>query len=987
MLDLYVLIYLDDILVYNRSLDEHVEHLCTVLERLRQAKYKANRDKCIFTRQELEYLGHYVMPQGICPLVDKIEALQVWPEPTNTTNVRSFMGLAGYYQLFITGYSRIATPMVRLQSPKVPFVFDDDARQSFQALKTAMLMVPVLSMYDPTLPTRVTMVASGYGIGAVLEQHDGDDRHPVEYFSHKVPPINSLDDARKKELLAFIMALKRWRHFLLGRRRFTWVTDNNPLTYYKTQDTLSSDHPPASHYRIVDGYLLLHSWGKDLLCVPRDRRLQTCLLGEYHDSRLAGHFGVNRTIARLQQRFRWPDLITDITRYCDSCEVCRRSKPRNRNPYGELRPMPIPQEPGLSIAMDVTGPFPRDRLRHDGILTVVDRLIDIDAPCSPASVRKYRELLAEARANMQKAQIRMSQQANRRRVPCPIRAGDLVWVSAEEFALEQDVSRKLLPKWFGPWPVTAAVGDEPDGPSFVINIPTHLTVHPVFHASKLATYTPAKSDDFPGRRSQDPPSMDGHQQVDRVITDRKYGNKQRQYKVTLRACDPDDTRWISGTNLKASAPLIYAHYERQRLAQGSSQPAPPTRTVVPPSDRQLRPRTARRDPVPATIAMSFATEQVIAARLLTLRGRISVIQQVQRPHLYANLLRFAVRSLLQHGGNPRGGGDPIRGGGHYARSGRDLNLSTTTPSRDLPRHRRHRLQGGHQGDSLGDSSRHLSDSARLGRGSAHGVDDTPCSSGRYRLARTRQRLSSLLIPQVAGDRTPEASSLRVAPMSRCRPSYFGLPSSIPTLWQSAPAPTLSYRIKETNAPLLNEEKWDAWWEDYIELVFCLLEIEFRWSESAPFREGPEHPEDSVEYLIIQAWRTAKEGDLLGIVFGKVEEGGLALITSELLVFLTQLVDDLHLDILSRCNEQPDTHVLTPTLDPHLVWSTCTEMDEDNYLYPSQALYLEIHVTDLTFWDPIARRNVAQNEEIGEAGKNKKKKKSYRVRDGTTPTTS
>ncbi|GBG67129.1 hypothetical protein CBR_g81553 [Chara braunii] len=703
MLDCYVLIYLDD-------------------KRLRQAKYKANRDKCEFARQELEYLGHYVMPQGIRPLADKTEALRVWPEPTNTTDVRSFMGLAGYYQRFITGYSRIAAPMTRLQSPKAPFVFDDDARRSFQALKTTMLMAPVLSIYDPTLPTRVTTDASSYGIGAVLEQHDGDDWHPVEYFSHKVPPINSLDDARKKELLAFVMALKRWRHFLLGRRRFTWVTDNNPLTYYKMQDTvsstigrwmyiidqfdftpkhlpglsnraadallrrpdlrtmthhafaldeelqrhfirayqsdpdfdtlcsqLSSDHPPASHYRIVDGYLLLHSRGKDLLCVPRDRRLRTRLLGEYHDSRLAGHFGVNRTIARLRWRFQWPDLITDVTRYCDSCKVCRRSKPRNRNPYSELHPMTIPREPGLSIAMDVTGPFSRDRLRHDGILTVVDRLskyarslpckyystapelarllhtgwicghgvpedivsdrdtrfmsafwtalmqesgttmkpssarhpqtdgqterahqtaqmmlrtlirpdqkdwVDrlpdiefayntsvhpaigvtpfelhhggrkgrifadlllprpagLDAACSPASVRKHRELLTQAHANMQKPQVRMQQQADRRRLPCPIRAGDLVWVSAEEFALEQDVSRKLLPKWFGPWSVTAAAGDEPDRPSFVINIPEHLKVHPVFHASKLATYTPSRSDDFPDRRSQDPP-MDGH---------------------------------------------------------------------------------------------------------------------------------------------------------------------------------------------------------------------------------------------------------------------------------------------------------------------------------------------------------------------------------------------------------------------------------------------------------------------------------------------
>ncbi|GBG67237.1 hypothetical protein CBR_g88525 [Chara braunii] len=373
MLDKFVLIYLDDILVHSRSLDEHVEHLCTVLERLRQAKYKANRDKCEFTRQELEYLGHYVTPQGICPLADKIKTIRVWPDPTNTMDVHSFMGLAGYYQRFVTGYSRIVAPLTRLQSPKVPFVFDDEARRSFQALKTAMLMAPVLSIYDPTLPTRVTTDASDYGIGAVLEQQDEDDWHPAEYFSHKVPPINSLDYARK-ELLAFVMALKRWRHFLLGHRRFAWITDNNPLTYYKTQDTvssaigrwmyfidqfdftpkhisglsnlaadalsrrpdlcamthhafasdeelqrhfirgyqsdpdfatlyaqLSSEHPSASNYRIVDGYLLLHLLGEDLLCIPRDRRLRTRLLGEYHDSRLASHFGVNWTIARLRQ--------------------------------------------------------------------------------------------------------------------------------------------------------------------------------------------------------------------------------------------------------------------------------------------------------------------------------------------------------------------------------------------------------------------------------------------------------------------------------------------------------------------------------------------------------------------------------------------------------------------------------------------------------------------------------------------------------------
>ncbi|GBG69643.1 hypothetical protein CBR_g4472 [Chara braunii] len=376
MLDRFVLVYLDDILIYSRSLEDHLGHLRRVLETLRRAKYKANRDKCEFVRQELEYLGHFVTPEGISPLSDKIQAIQEWPEPRNVTDVRSFLGLAGYYQRFIKGYSKIVAHLNKLQCEDRPFDFGEEARESFFALKAALLFAEVLRIYDPLLPTRVTTDASGYGIGAGLEQQDAVDWHPVEYFSKKVPIVHSIDDARKKELLAFVHALKRWRHFLLGRSQFRWVTDNNPLVFYKTQDTVNStiarwmafidqldffpdhipgksnrfadafsrrpDHctavystfeidddlrnsfirgyqadpefrdkysncsspnPAPSHYRIQEGYLLVHTRGKDLLCVPSDSHLRTRLLGEFHDAPATEHFGVNRTIGRLRERF------------------------------------------------------------------------------------------------------------------------------------------------------------------------------------------------------------------------------------------------------------------------------------------------------------------------------------------------------------------------------------------------------------------------------------------------------------------------------------------------------------------------------------------------------------------------------------------------------------------------------------------------------------------------------------------------------------
>ncbi|GBG88228.1 hypothetical protein CBR_g46795 [Chara braunii] len=467
LLDRTVLIYLDDILVYSRTLDEHLDHLRVILERLRIAKYKANHDKCEFAQQELEYLGHYITPQGIRPLADKVQAIQDWPDLKCTTDVRSFLGLASYYMRFVKGFQRIAAPLSRLQSPLVPFEFSDEARHAFHTLKTTSLQAPVLSIYDPTLPTKVTTDASGYGTGAVLEQHDGTDWHPVEYFSQKVPPINTLDDAGKKELLAFVTVLKP-----TAFRKTSSATNTLFMSAFWTAlmvESGTSMKPSSARHPQTDGQM--------------ERAHQTAQM-------------MLRTLIRPDQK-DWVDRLPDI------------EFAYNTSVHPTIGVTPLELHHGGR----------KGRIFADILLP---RAANIDAACCPASTRKYRELLAKARASMQKA--RMQQQANRRRIPCPIRAGDLVWVASEEFALEQDVSRKLLPKWLGPWMVTSAAGDDPAGPSLIVEIPPHLTVHPIFHASKLAVYTPASAADFPGRRSQDP-----HQEVDRVLTHRKHGNKPMQY--------------------------------------------------------------------------------------------------------------------------------------------------------------------------------------------------------------------------------------------------------------------------------------------------------------------------------------------------------------------------------------------------------------------------------------------------------------------------
>ncbi|GBG87014.1 hypothetical protein CBR_g44468 [Chara braunii] len=205
-------------------------------------------------------------------------------------------------------------------------------------------------------------------------------------------------------------------------------------------------------------------------------------------------------------------------------------------------------------------------------------------------LRRMQELLVKARDQMAKTQQRMSQQANRQRLPCPFCAGDLVWVSAAEFSLEQDISRKLLPKWMGPWPIVTPAGDAHEGPSFTIQLPGHLPVYPVFHCSKLALYTPTEHDDFPRRRTQDPPSMDGFQEVSYIISQRRYGNKPTEYLVHFAYCTHRADRWLTRAELQATAPDVLARYERKMQGKPVSSVPRRARVQVPPSDRRLRPR-------------------------------------------------------------------------------------------------------------------------------------------------------------------------------------------------------------------------------------------------------------------------------------------------------------------------------------------------------------------------------------------------------------
>ncbi|GBG45518.1 hypothetical protein CBR_g78980, partial [Chara braunii] len=237
-LDKFVVVYLDDILVFSRSVQEHAQHLALVLQALRANQYKINREKSSFGVPSVIYLGHVISGEGLAPEAMKVVVVQDWPRPANIRDVRSFLGLASYYRKIIKNFSAIAAPLTDLTKKDTSFLWTSECQEAFTRLKEALIRAPVLKLPDPTLPFVMTTDASQYGVGAVLQQDDGNGLQPIEYMSKKIKTKKLQDSTYEKELYALVSSLKHWKHFLLGRH-FKNFSDHSTLQWMKSQGELN----------------------------------------------------------------------------------------------------------------------------------------------------------------------------------------------------------------------------------------------------------------------------------------------------------------------------------------------------------------------------------------------------------------------------------------------------------------------------------------------------------------------------------------------------------------------------------------------------------------------------------------------------------------------------------------------------------------------------------------------------------------------------
>jgi hypothetical protein len=233
-LDKFVVVFIDDILIFSKNEEEHAEHLRLVLQKLREHKLYAKRSKCEFWLKEVSFLGHVVSNGGIAVDPSKVQDVLNWKAPVNASEIRSFLGLAGYYRRFIEGFSKLAKPMTALLEKNAKFVWSDKCQANFEELKKRLTTAPVLTLPDLSKSFSIYCDASRLGLGCVLMQ----EGKVVAYASRQLRKHELNYPTHDLELAAVVHALKIWRHYLIGHKCDIY-TDHKSLKYIFTQSELN----------------------------------------------------------------------------------------------------------------------------------------------------------------------------------------------------------------------------------------------------------------------------------------------------------------------------------------------------------------------------------------------------------------------------------------------------------------------------------------------------------------------------------------------------------------------------------------------------------------------------------------------------------------------------------------------------------------------------------------------------------------------------
>jgi hypothetical protein len=240
----FCVVYPDDVLIYCKTADGHLEHIRLVLRELQRHQLHIKLSKCYFGRSSVNFLGHVVEDGQIRMDPDKVVAVHNWPRPQSVREKRGFLGVAGYYRRFVNQFATLAAPLTDLTKKTPEFPWTPQAQSAFEQIKDAMVLAPVLVIPETSPNARYTLYtdASGFAIGDVLLQGQGIGLQPVAYHARKMNKHEVHYSIHEQELLAVCDALQKFHCYLDGAAGFTVITDHGTLRHFFRQRDLSTRH-------------------------------------------------------------------------------------------------------------------------------------------------------------------------------------------------------------------------------------------------------------------------------------------------------------------------------------------------------------------------------------------------------------------------------------------------------------------------------------------------------------------------------------------------------------------------------------------------------------------------------------------------------------------------------------------------------------------------------------------------------------------------
>lgn len=393
-----VITYLDDIIIFNKTMEQHCKLLDKVLQRFVSAHVKLRKPKCQFSRSEVEYLGHVIGKNFSKPATSKIEAVRNFSQPTSVNELQRFVGLAGYYRRFIKDFTIKAYPLTQIIGGKLPFTWATEQQRAFAALRDALITEPVLVTFDPhkcIVHTDASKIAMS---GILMQLDEYGKKHVVAYFSKRMNKDQERYTTTEQECLAVITTVEHFHVYLHGKpfdiytdhvalqwlftrrkptgRLFHWsvrlsmysyTIHHRPGVNMKAADALSriavntaitseelqkaqvdmditSIKKPSKYNNLIT----IRKNGIHRAVVPHQPREK--ILTHYHDEH--GHPGINKTAKLALQFYWWRDAFKDIKTYVKSCTTCQKVKQDHRPALGVQQPIETPPLPMILWAMD-----------------------------------------------------------------------------------------------------------------------------------------------------------------------------------------------------------------------------------------------------------------------------------------------------------------------------------------------------------------------------------------------------------------------------------------------------------------------------------------------------------------------------------------------------------------------------------------------------------------------------------------------------------